>query len=479
MATVVYKAAGNLFGIKNFVDGRKDENELLAKGDWHKMASRGKNSVRNVFVASAVKTTFENYCGCLTPIAGHEDARHAFNEWSNHAGLESGQSLIELAAEIIGTMTWADCLVMLASDPYAPPGSIAARLKVIEPLRVETPPKYKDKGFVGGQRVVLGVALDKNDIEIGYHVRKAGTDGQKDSDFEFLPRYDKNGRFCSMLVRAPGTRFPGQVRSFPLLGSSMDVTTVLDELVDAAAIEAKTKNTMAVLVETSMPLATPSSPAKEFTKEAEEIKAEETKESEARPLLNLKDMKPGDVGFLPVGDKPHVISAAGDLDLVEQIKQQLKLVAGGIGIPYPALMSDFEKLNFSSSKMMMSKLYRLVELWNYGPMMRLFSEIYKWVCMEHYLLQGILPTPDMLACSWLSPSPPDPDPVKSAKADQIRLQTFTATREDVIGGNGDDWRDKMLSLRKEFDLETELFGSPLSRGAKNESSKDDDEEDDE
>jgi len=472
MSNVVYKSAGNIYGVKNVVSGRKDENELLAKsGNWHKMASRGKNFVRNVFVATAVKTTFENYCGCLTPVEGNEDARHAFNEWAKNAGLESGQSLAELAAQIIGTMTWSDCLVVLGSDPYAPPGTIAARVKIIDPMRVETPPKYKDKGLVGGQRVVLGVALDKQDIEIGYWVRKAGTDGQSDSDFEYLPRHDKNGRFCAMLVRAPGTTFPGQVRSFPLLSASMDVTDVLDELVDSAAIEAKTKTTLAVMLETSMP---PEAPVKEFASDA---KAEgEIDNTPPPPSINLNDMKAGDVAILPEGSKPHVISGSGDLNLVEQIRQQLRLVAGSIGIPYAALMSDFEKINFSAGKLMMAKLYKLVELWNYGPIMRLFAEIYKWVCMEHFLLQGILPTPDMLACNWKSPTALDPDPVKSAKADQIRLATGTTTLADVVGGNGDDVRDLLVQIKKERDMAIEILGAPLKTTVLESDDKDDSED---
>ncbi|GBU23806.1 hypothetical protein R83H12_00424 [Fibrobacteria bacterium R8-3-H12] len=463
-----YKASMNVFGVKHYTDGRKDENELLARsGNWLKMASRSKSFVRNIPIASAVKTTFENYCGCLTPVEGTEEARSAFNEWAKKAGLESGQSLAELAAQLVGVMTWSDCLAVLGSDPYSPQGTVSARLKLIDPLRVETPPKYRDKNLVNGRRVVLGVALDKQDIEIGYYVRKAGTDGATDDDYEYLPRYDKNGRFFAMLVRAPGTTFPGQVRSFPLLAGSMDVIDVLDQLIDSAAKEAFTKSNLSVMIETTSP------PADAAGKEFADASA---KPAGAAPEINMNDLKPGQVVFLPSDTKPHVILNSGNLDIVEQIKEQIKIIAGSIGVPYSALMSDFEKMSFSSSKMMMSKMYRLVELWNYGPIMRLFSEIYKWVVYEHYLTKGILPSPEMLICNWKSPSAPDPDPVKSAKADQIRLATRTATMSDVVGGGGDDYGDHLRQLKKEMDLEKDILGAPLERSGKASAKQDDEDE---
>jgi capsid protein len=469
----VYESVGNIYGVKKTVDGRKDENELLVKSNnWVRMVSRAKNFVRNVPIATAVKITFENYCGCLTPVEGNEESRTAFNEWAKKAGMESGQSLVELTAQLVGVMTWGDCLVVLGSDPYALPGTISARLKLVDPLRVETPPQYKDKGLVGGKKVVLGVVLDKQDIEIGYYVRKAGTDGHKDSDFTFLPRYDKNGRFFSMLVRAPGSAFPGQVRSFPMLSGSMNVADILNQLISSAAVEAKTKSTVSVMLETEFP---PEDSNKEFAdSESEEKNASEP------PRLNIDKAEPGDVLTLPPGSKPHVITNGGNLELVEQIKQQIKIIAGSIGIPYAALMSDFEKMSFSSSKMMMSKLYRLIELWNYGPIMRLFSEIYKWVCYEHHLLKGVLPTKEMLECQWVGPSQPDPDPMKSAKADLILAEKGYKLPADVVAERyAQDWATYLDAMAAQIKMAKEKLGDDWKEIFGKKASEKDDEDDDE
>ncbi|MCL2207021.1 MAG: phage portal protein [Fibromonadales bacterium] len=465
MTNVIYEASGNLFGTQNVVDGRKDENELLARSNnWIKMVSRGKNFVRNIFIATALKTTFESYCGCLTPVEGSEESRAAFNEWAKHAGLESGESLAELTAQLVGVMTWGDCLVVLGADPYAAPGTITARLKLIDPLRVETPPKYKEGKFIGGKRVVLGVVLDKHDIEIGYFVRKAGTDG-KDEDFDFLPRYDKNGRFFSMLVRAPGSRFPGQVRSFPMLSGSMNVTDVLNQLVDSAAIEGKSKSNMSVMLASE----TPPESGKEWT----------DKEKGAAPKLNLSNPKPGAILTLPPGTKPYIITNTGNLNLVEQIRQQLKLIAGGLGIPYAAFMSDFEKMNFSSSKMALNKLFKIVDLWNYGPIQRLFGELFYWVCYEHYLINGILPKKENLVCDWIGPTPPDPDPLKSANAERVRLASGTLNPSDAVAAySGTDYAAHCKQRKKDEETQIREYGAPFGLDFKNSDSSTPDDDDD-
>ena len=485
----VYKAAGNIYGVQNRVDGRKSENELLEKSDnWLKIISRNKSFERNNPFANAAKNVMQVYCGCLTVVEGNQESMQAFNDWAKYAGLQSGQSFWEIYSEIVGVLTWADCLVVLGNDPYALPGTISARIKIIDPLCVETPPKYRNKGIVGGMRVVLGVALDKNDIEIGYYVRKAGTDGNSDSDYAFLPRYDKDTkRFASMLVRAPGSVLPGQLRSLPMLASSMDTLDVLDQLMESAAIEAKTKSTISVMISTGSPETKEGfeSAAPRFVNaETGEI-ADEQKKSEPVPKINFSDIKSGDAIFLPADATPHIINNHGELNLVEQIKAQLKIIAGAIGIPYTALMSDFEKMNFSSGKLSFDKLFRLVEQWNFGPLVRLCDEIYKTVCLEYYLLKGVLPTPDMLECDWVSPSQPDPDPLKSAKANTENIvKNKTLNRSDAVGRRGDNYLKHLKQKKRETEMETEELGAPIEdnfsdSGTSGEPDDDDDDVEDE
>ncbi len=195
-----------------FLESWKSENELLQNGDYYKILERARAFIRNEQIAGAVKGTAETYCGNIIPDKGHAESKKAFNEWAKHAGYRSGESLGELNTELVGILTWGDCLVVLDRSPRAPEGTIMARLKLIDPLCIKTPPKYQNKGLIDGKKVILGVAFDSNDMEVGYFVLKAGLDGSKDEHYTYFPCYEpETGRFVSALMCRPGSRFPGQV----------------------------------------------------------------------------------------------------------------------------------------------------------------------------------------------------------------------------------------------------------------------------
>ena len=483
-----YKTLGRFTGSKKPADGRVVENELLKKNNsWLQMLNVSKAMIRNTPMAVALKDTMETFCGNLTPVKGNQESKRAFKEWAKNAGLQSGQSFGELNSEIVGILTWADCLVVLGSDPYALPGTISARVKIIDPHCVETPPKYRDKGLVNGMRVILGVALDKNDIEIGYYVRKAGTDGNSDSDYEFLPRYEqKTGRFVSMLVRRPCSAFPGQVRSFPMLLSSLDNIDILNDLDKACVKDAFKKTFFGIVLE---------APAEEsLTGLGAEINVDsETKtisddsgnssENHGIPKINLSEMDSGDVPVVPPGTKPHTIGNDGNFELVSMIEEQIKIISGSVGIPYNIISKNFQGLNFSTCKLLFDALFRKIAQWNYGPIMRLFNEIYKWVVIEYWLCKGELPTPDLLECDWIGPSQPDPDPVKSAKADEMMLRAGTINRSDIVGKRGDDYEDHLRQKKEDENLEKEILDRLLvlstGKNSKDDSDDDDDVEDEE
>jgi len=486
----VYKTLTRFTGDKKAADGRVRENEYLLKNSSHRqMLDVSKAMVRNNPMADALKDTMETFCGNLTPVKGNQESKRAFKEWAKSAGLQSGQSFGELNSEIIGILTWADCLVVLGSDPYALPGTVSARVKIIDPHCIETPPKYKDKGLVNGMRVILGVALDKNDIEVGYYVRKAGTDGNSDSDYEFLPRYDrKTGRFVSMLVRRPCSTFPGQVRSFPMLLSSLDNIDILNDLDKACVKDAFKKTFFGIVLEAPglESLSGMGGEVKMVDSETGDISDGSgdgdgndngRAENYGIPKINLSEMDSGDVPIVPPGTNPHTISNDGNFEIVSMIEEQIKIISGSLGIPYNILSKNFQGLNFSTCKLLFDTLFRKIEQWNYGPVMRLFNEIYKWVVIEYWLCKGVLPTPDLWECDWKGPAKPDPDPVKSAKAHEMMLKAGTLNRSDIVGERGDDYEDHLRQKKEDETLEEEILGRVLALAEKKSDDDDDDDED--
>ncbi|MDR2554147.1 MAG: phage portal protein [Fibromonadaceae bacterium] len=464
----------------------KSENELLQNGEYSKIVAAAKAFVRNEQIANAVKVTAETYCGNITPDKGHAVSKKAFNEWAKHAGLRSGESLGELNTELVGILTWGDCLIVLDRTPYAPAGTISARVKLIDPLCVQTPPKYRNKGLVSGMKVILGVVFDVNDIEIGYFVLKAGLDGSKDEHYQYIPCYDdKTGRFVSALVCRPGSRFPGQARGFPMLLAALFSINAIDKLSEFTVREANVKSMLGIVVTTDSVNAPPALGVGDevFKLNPEPKEGEEGKTNEDKPKVNISQLESGDVPVLPPNTDIKTINNGGNLDISSGIKEQLKLVAAGMGIPYHILLKDFTGINFSAGKLEIDALFRLFDLWNYGPIMRVFSEIYKWVVIEWWLLRGVIPVPAMWENDWIGPGAPDPDPLKSAHAESVRLSTGTVARSSLAGKRGDDYEQTLQQIKDDGEAEKRTLGRSFAIGWAAEksatigSSKDDVEED--
>jgi capsid protein len=467
-----------------FLDTVKSDNELLRNGDYYKILAKAKAFVRNEQIANAVKDTAETYCGNIIPAEGHSESIAAFNEWAETAGLQSRQSLGELNTEIVSVLTWGDCLVVLGRNPYALPGTISAAVKIIDPLCVQTPPKYLNKDLVGGKKVILGVVLDENDIELGYYVRKAGTDGSKDEHYEYLPCYDsKTGRFVSALIRRPGSYFPGQTRGFPMLLSSLFSVNAISKLSEFSVREANTKSLFGVWIETDAkpdgvtglgvdPAIFDMKTGRKLTENAGEGKEKE------EVKVNISDLSSGTAPVMRPGTKVHTIANDGNLDITKGIKEQEKLIAGSVGIPYHVMKRDFEGINFSAGKLEIDALFRKFDLWNYGPLQRVFNEIFKWVVIEYWLLQKVLPVKEYWKCTWIGPKRPDPDPLKSAKANKINVDNLFEARGDVIGSNGNDTEELFKQIARENAL-LEKYGLKVVGSEKNNEASDDDMEDEE
>jgi len=442
--------------LDRFSDTKKSENELLQNGSYYKILERARAFVRNEQIANAVKVTAEAYCGNIVPDKGHSESKKAFNEWAKHAGYRSGESLGELNTELVSILTYGDCLVVLDRNPRAPEGTIAARLKLIDPLALRTPPKYQNKGLVGGKKVILGVVFDSKDMEIGYYVLNAGLDGSKDEHYTYFPCYDNStGRFVAALVCRPCSRFPNQARGFPWLLASLFGINAIDKLSEFSVVEACTKSLLGIALVTDSVQGPQSVGAKVFKAATSSIEGEPEKKEE--PKLNISQLEAGDVPVLPPGTKIETFNNSGNLDISSGILDQIKLIGASLGIPWHILLKAFEGINFSAGKLEIDALFRLFDLWNYGPIMRVFGEIYKWVVIEHWLLRGKIPTKELWTSDWIGPGAPDPDPLKSAHADTVRLNNGTVARSSIAGKRGDDYEQTLEQIKEDGEAEERIL----------------------
>lgn len=448
-----YKFVAPAFGPDSIVSGRVDENELLKRSNnWERMSSRSKHFARNLSIPNAIKETMVAYCGQLTPVGGTAESKRVFNTWADSAELQLGKSLREVNSDLVAVLTWSDCLVVLSQTPYAAPGAIRARVQLIDPHQVATPPRYSDGKVHGDRRVVLGCVLDTLDIEIGYYIRKSGASGDSDEDFFFLPRFDPiTGRFISLLVRRPGSTFPGQLRSFPMCAPVMNEINDLAKLCESVVQAGITKNLLAIMLKTSDPAAARQSVGN-IGPDGKPIVV-----PWARQAVPVGRIAPGSITMLPPDADPTVVSHAGNADLVASIKMNLQLIAAGVNIPYEVLLKSFLGINFSGGKLTLDGLRRMVNLWN-GAIERPWKLIYRWVLIEHYLLQGRVPTEAELTCNWIGASMPDPDPQKTANANAMNIANGIDSRSAIVARRGEDYETHLHQIRAEEELEMSILG---------------------
>jgi len=188
------------------------------------------------------------------------------------------------------------------------------------------------------------------------------------------------------------------------------------------------------------------------------------KKEEGKPKVNISDFESGSVPVLPPNTDVKTINNSANLDIASGIKEQIKLIAAGLGIPYHILLKDFTGINFSAGKLEIDALFRLFDLWNYGPIMRVFSEIYKWVVIEHWLLRGVIPVPALWESDWIGPGAPDPDPLKSAHAESVRLGIGTVARSSLAGKRGDDYEQTLQQIKEDGEAENRALGRRFAIG---------------
>ncbi len=285
--------------------------------------------------------------------------------------------------------------------------------------------------------------------------RKAGTDGHSDEDYAYVPRFDPTtGRFVSQLIRRPGSTFPGQVRSFPMTATCMNEINDLDKLCESAVHAGINKNLLAIMLKTSDPSGVRQATGN-IGPDGKPIQRQT-----ARGPVAVGRVNPGSVSSLPPDTDPVVISHSGNTDLVASIKMNLQLIAASVNIPYEILMSSFLGISFSGGKLSYDALFRLVSLWN-ACIVTVWKQIYRWVLIEHYLLNGVVPTERDITCDWIGPAMPDPDPQKSSAAASSNIANGTDSRSAIVGRKGIDYESHLRQIKAEEDLELNILGYRL------------------
>ena len=137
------------------------------------------------------------------------------------------------------------------------------------------------------------------------------------------------------------------------------------------------------------------------------------------------------------------------------VESILRHIGAGLNIPFELLMKDFSKTNYSSARA------ALLEAWRYFNARRQWISTY-WakpvyeLWLEEAINRGYVEAPNFYElraawtrCKWIGPGRGWIDPVKEAKAAQMRMQSGLSTLEDECASQGLDWEEVLEQLARE------------------------------
>jgi lambda family phage portal protein len=329
--------------------------------------------------------------------------------------------------------------------------SYATTIQLIEADRLSNPAGVQDS-----KTLRSGIEIDTYGAAVAYHIRKTHPGdayigyGQDREEWLRVPVRTQFGRLRVLHVH--DKERTGQHRGKPLLTSIMAMFKMLDHY-ERSELQAAVVNAMiAAFIETPLD---GEAIGEMFGGSVEDYLA----------ARNEWDIKLQGGSIIPVfpGDKVSPFTPSrpnsGYGQFVENV---LRHIGAGLNIPFELLMKDFSKTNYSSARA------ALLEAWRYFNARRQWMATY-WakpvyeLWLEEAINRGVIDAPDFYErraawtrCKWIGPGRGWVDPVKEAKAAQLRMQIGLSTLEDECASQGLDWEEVLEQLAREKAKITEL-----------------------
>lgn len=349
---------------------------------------------------------------------------NAFGKWSKRCTVDGKMSLTQLLRVAADTVaTDGECFVEIVEVA----GDI--KLRLIDAQLV--PVNMSNLVTSAGNRIRMGIEYDADDRVVAYHVKNSYDGEAAIQKTRIVP--------ANKMIHLYVQEFVGQERGIPWNSSVQETLRQLSEFSRNELLKAK----LAANVQ-------------KFVQYSDAALAADVELQEQIPLDALTyDTSPGAIVMLDPG-----LELAGDsttqlpTDFRGFITAQLKQVAAGLRVAYPALASDYSDVNYSS---MRSAL--LVEREYWKGMQTLFIDCLMMPIFEAWLPSAILnrtfiPTGSPLPSKYLDVKFMGRgwawvDPVKDVKANSDAIAAGLTSRSAVLAESGTDFEAVLKDLARE------------------------------
>lgn len=343
----------------------------------------------------------------------------------------------------------------LSGQPFA------TTLQVLESDRLVNPLQRPSKHNVRG-----GIETNTYGAPVAYWISSKHPGDAGFSSHELqpqrIPAFTRFGR--QRVIHVHDKERSGQRRGKPLLTSVMPLFKMLDHY-ERSELQAAVVNAMiAAFVETPLDA---ESIGELFGGSSADYLAARNEWQVKLQGGAVIPMFPGDkvAPFTPA--RPN--SAYGSF-----VENVLRHIGTGLNLPFELLMKDFSKTNYASARA------SLMEAWRFFMGRRHWLATY-WakpvycLWLEEAIQKGLVQAPGFYQnralwtrCKWIGPGRGWIDPVKEAKASELRLNIGLSTLEEECAAQGLDWEEVLEQRAREqskseaLGLSASLTGTPSS-----------------
>ncbi len=387
-----------------------------------------------------------------------------FYTWADTTECDAARSQKFLGLTIqsfAGAMMNGDAFALVMWLPR-PDGSWSTRLQTIESDRVATPPWLTNDNTIHG-----GVKIDQYNAPVGYWIQKQhpGEDyltySADQSNWEYVPTFTPWGR--RRVIHLFDKERSGQSRGKSVFASVMREFKMAGDYLGHELQAAMLNAMIAIMIETDLP---PDAVAELF---GSDVSTSSYYQS-AADSINKRKMSGGTYQVVPAGFKASDATAGRPNTAFDGFMEAImRHMSAGLNMPYELLLKDFSKTNYSSARA------ALIEAWRYFHSKRKWLQD-QWIdpiyeCwMEEAINLERVEAPgyyeqkhSFLSNRWVFSGRGSIDPVKDAKAADLRLGMTHTTQQEECAVLGVDYEEVQEQRVRELKLamdKTRAVGLP-------------------
>lgn len=378
----------------------------------------------NPWVAAAVDSLVGNVVGAgIKPQSTHPDQavrerlQALWSRWTDHAdpgGL----------ADFYGLQAMAVRAMVESGESFARlrvPADASAIPLHIELLDREQVPTDLHREIGGGARIRAGIEFDADGRRVAYRVSSS-----RPGDPLGPHRIDPIRVHAADCLHLFKPLAAGQLRGITWLAPVLLRLHELDQFEDAALVKAKVAALFTGFI------TDPDGTAGGLSG------------TNTGGTLNV-GMEPGSLIPLPPGADVRFSNPTEHDAYAPFVKNHLRAIAAGLGLPYELVSGDLEGVTYSSIRAGLVEFRRRVEQLQHNVVVHLFCRPIWERFVRLAVLNGDLPARDFdrnpeayLACEWLPPKFDYVDPAKDVQAEIMAIDAGLKSRSQAISERGYD-----------------------------------------